>query len=141
MRLPDWEQRLSAWIVANRDRPFLWGQWDCALAAFDAAAAITGEDRAAEFRGQYETREGAAEALRRLGQGTLIRTINAKYERRPVGKARRGDLVWHAGSVGVCVGGAGLFVGEERLADAAGVAMREGLITIPRKLLTKAWTV
>jgi hypothetical protein len=141
MRLADWEQRLSAWIVANRDRPFAWGTWDCALAAFDAAAAITGEDRAAEFRGQYDCRKGSAEALRRLGKGTLIRTINAKYERRPVGKARRGDLVWHSGSVGVCVGGAGLFVGEERLADAAGVQMREGLITVPRKLLTKAWTV
>jgi hypothetical protein len=131
-RLPNWEERLSGFIVANRDRPFEWGRWDCALYAFAAAAEITGEDRAAEFRGQYDSRAGSAETLRAQGKGTLLKTIDSKYERRPVGKARRGDLVWHKGAVGVCIGGAGLFVGQGE---------REGLITVPRAELTKAWTV
>ena len=84
---------------------------------------------------------GAAEALRELGKGTLIKTVDAVFERRPVGKARRGDLVMFEQSIGVCVGGAGLFVGEEHLADASGIPMRAGLVTIPRASLTQAWTV
>ena len=133
-RLPDWEARLSAWIVANRSREFAWGQWDCILMACSAVEAQTGADPAAEYR-------GAAEALRELGKGTLLKTVDAEFDRRPVGKARRGDLVMFDQSIGVCVGGAGLFVGEERLTDAAGIPMRAGLVTIPRASLTQAWTV
>jgi hypothetical protein len=140
-RLSDWEQRLSDWIVANRSRPHEWGQWDCILMATSAVAAMTGEDPAAEYRGRYSDERGAAEALRDLGQGTLLKTVDAAFERRPVGKARRGDLVWFEKSVGVCVGGAGLFVGEERLADKAGLPLREGMIVIPRRYFLKAWTV
>jgi len=140
-RLPDWEARLSAWIVANRSREFAWGQWDCILMACSAVEAQTGVDPAAEYRGRYSDARGAAEALRELGEGTLIKTVDAEFDRRPVGKARRGDLVMFDQSIGVCVGGAGLFVGEERLTDAAGIPMHAGLVTIPRTSLTQAWTV
>jgi len=140
-RLPDWEARLSAWIVTNRSREFAWGQWDCILMACSAVEAQTGVDPAAEYRGRYSDARGAAEALRELGKGTLIKTVDAEFDRRPVGKARRGDLVMFEQSIGVCVGGAGLFVGEERLTDAAGIPMRAGLVTIPRASLTQAWTV
>ena len=109
--------------------------------ACSAVDAQTGVDPAKEYRGRYTDARGAAEALRELGRGTLIKTVDDVFERRPVGKARRGDLVMRKGAIGVCVGGAGLFVGEERLADAAGIPMREGLVTIPRASLTKAWTV
>lgn len=141
MRAPDWEARLSDWIVANRDRPFEWGAWDCVLAAMSAVEAMTGEDPGAAYRGRYDTKEGAAQALRTIGAGTLLKTVDAQFERRPTGRARRGDLFWFEGAVGICIGGAGLFVGEERLADKASIALRAGLITIPRSLLTKAWTV
>lgn len=140
-RLPDWEARLSAWIVANRAREFAWGNWDCILMACSAVKAQTGLDPAAEYRGRYIDARGAAEALREIGKGTLLKTVDDVFERRPVGKARRGDLVMFEQSIGVCVGGAGFFVGEERLADAAGIPMREGLVTIPRVSLTQAWTV
>lgn len=140
-RFEDWEQRLSEFIVENRDRPFEWGQWDCILMACAAVEALTGEDPAAEYRGRYTDGKGAALALREIGEGTLLRTVNAVFERRPVGQAQRGDLVWFEQSVGLCIGGAGLFVGEERLADKAGLPMREGLIRIPRASLSKAWAV
>lgn len=140
-RLPDWEARLSAWIVANRDRQHEYGQWDCILMACSAVEAQTGVDPAAEYRGRYSDAKGAAVALRELGKGTLLKTVDDVFERRPVGMARRGDLVWFEQSVGVCVGGAGLFVGEERLAERADVPMREGLIRIPRARFVKAWTV
>lgn len=141
MRRPDWEARLSAFIIENRDRPFEWGQWDCILMACAAVYAMTGDDAAAKYRGQYSDAAGAAKALRELGQGTLLKTVDAEFQRRPIGMARRGDLVWFSGSVGICAGGAGLFVGEERLADKADIPMREGLIAIPRANFVKAWTV
>ena len=140
-RLPDWEAKLSEFIIANRDRPFAWGSWDCILMACAAVEAMTGEDPAAEYRGRYDDATGAAQALRDLGEGTLLRTVDSVFERRPAGMARRGDLVWFEQSVGLCIGGEGLFVGEERVATSADVPMRAGLISVPRSLFLKAWTV
>ena len=141
MRLPDWEQRLSAFIAEHRDRPFQWGEWDCVLFATAAAAEITGTDEAAMFRGKYDSRKGSADVLRKLGKGTLLKTLDAHFERKPASMAQRGDLVWFAGSVGVCFGAHGLFVGEARLAKKAGVLLHEGLIAIPRRDWQKAWAV
>lgn len=132
-RLPDWEARLMAFISAGYSRPFVWGRWDCALFATACAAELTGEDRAAAFRGQYDTREGAALALRTLGKGTLLATMNDLFPLRPVGLARRGDLVAYGSSIGVCMGRYGLFVGEE--------GEREGLVSVPRGEFSRAWEV
>ena len=140
-RLPDWERRLHDFIAANVDRPFDWGQWDCALFATACAAALTGEDAAAAYRGTYDSRAGSAHALRELGQGTLLRTVAASFAEKPVARAQRGDLVWCDGSLGVCMGAFALFVGEERLASKTGALMREGLISIPRRAWTRAWAV
>ncbi|MES2904636.1 MAG: hypothetical protein V4696_10665 [Pseudomonadota bacterium] len=141
MRLRDWEARLSAFLAERRDMPFAWGSMDCALFATAAAAAQTGDDRAAEYRGTYTDRKGSAAALRCLGKGTLLRTMDSLFPRCPPAFARRGDLVWFKGSVGVCVGGEALFVGEVRVAKAAGVMLREGLIAVPRGEWTRAWRV
>lgn len=141
MRLPDWEERLSAFVAENMDRPFEWGRHDCALFATACAAAITGEDRAEQYRGTYSDRKGSARALRKLGKGTLLRTLSDLYPPKPAAKAMRGDIVWFAGSAGISLGAFGLFVGEERLAEKAGLLMREGLVQVPRTLLTRAWAV
>lgn len=139
-RLPDWEARLSEWIVANRSREFAWGEWDCILMACSAVEALTGEDPAAEYRGRYSDAHGAAKALRKLGKGTLLKTIDAEFERRPVGMARRGDLIMRKGAIGVCVGGAGLFVGDAEHVE-TGEVVGSGLVPIPRAEFGKAWTV
>lgn len=133
-RLPDWEARLSAFLAANRDRPFAWGSWDCALFATACAAEITGEDRAAAFRARgYSDAHGAALALRELGKGTLVATMDDLFDPQPVGFARRGDIVMANGALGVCIGAVGLFVGEE--------GTHEGLVSIPRAEWTRAWRV
>ena len=132
-RLPDWEERLVAFMAEHRARPFEWGAWDCALYATACAAELTGTDKAADFRGAYSTREGAALALRELGKGTLIATLDSLYPPKPASKAVRGDLVGAFGAIGVCMGGYGLFVGEE--GDAA------GLLKIERAEWERAWGV
>lgn len=140
-RLPDWEARLGRFIAENRQRPFAWGAWDCILYACSAVEAMTGGDPAEEFRGRYHDKDGAAAILREVGKGTLLKTVDSKFPRRKPGHARRGDLVMFSGAVGVCLGAVAEFVGEERLAAALGEVHREGLVTVPRGLWTKAWTV
>lgn len=140
-RLPDWEERLHAYLVSVFDRAFEWGQHDCGLFVCAAAEAVTGIDRAADLRGQYSTREGASRALKEIGSGTLLRTMNARFTPKPVGMAHRGDIVWFQGSVGVCTGSTALFVGEERFAETAGIPHRTGLVSVHRSLWQKAWAV
>lgn len=140
-RLPDWEERLGLFIAENRDRAFAWGAFDCILMACAAVEAMTGVDPAAEYRGRYDDAKGAALALRELGKGTLVKTIDAVFPARPLGKAQRGDIVMFRGSAGICMGAFGLFVGEEALADAVTTPQREGLVSIPRALFERAWAV
>lgn len=140
-RLPDWEERLGAYIASVRDRPHVWGEHDCILHGASAAEAQTGVDIAEAYRGKYADRKSAAAILKAQGKGTLLRTLNATLSKRRPAMARRGDLVWFEGSVGVCLGREAAFVGEELLAESAGVAMREGLVMIPRRLWSKAWAV
>lgn len=142
MRLPDWENRLSAFITERFDMPFEWGQNDCILFAMSAVEAMTGEDKGAAYRGRYSDKEGAALALREIGKGTLLKTVDSQFDRRPAGTARRGDLVMTAtGSVGVCLGGVAAFVGEERLADLIDTPLRTGIVTLPRSAFKYGWTV
>lgn len=140
-RLPDWERRLSDFLARNGDRPFEWGEWDCALFCASAVEAMTGEDPAAEFRGTYRSERGSVRAIDDIGQGTLIRTMNARFDRRKPAFARRGDIVMAKGALGVCIGQRALFVGELQLIEALGLPIREGLIPVDRSAWSRAWAV
>ena len=129
-RLPDWEERLHAFLDDNAVRVFEWGQWDCGLYVTAAAAAQTGVDLGKPFRGTYTTAKGAAEALRAIGAGTLQRTITALFGAPiPTAQAQRGDIIMDGRNAGICMGGHGLFLTEE------------GFEKQPRTAWTKAWAV
>lgn len=66
-RLPDWPERLAAFIEQRRHRPFAWGDNDCASFAAGAVAAMTGTDTAAWLPGSWVDEEAAASALRAGG--------------------------------------------------------------------------
>jgi len=140
-RLPDWEFRLHEFMLANCERPFAWGEWDCILFACAAAEAITGEDKAAAFRGQYSNEAGARAILRELGQGTLLRTIDHHFEAKPVGYAGRGDLVWHNGCAGVCLGQTAAFITDPEIMDAMNAPRNGQFVMLPRADWQKAWAV
>lgn len=132
-RLPDWEQRLHAYLASHEGAVFAWGRLDCALFAAGAVAAMTGLDPAAGFRGHYRSARGSVRALRRIGAGTLAATIAQLFPEKPAGYARRGDLVMVDDMVGVCIGAEALFVGEE---DGSA-----GLVRFPRSAWSTAWSV
>lgn len=141
LRLPDWEVRLHDFMAANRDREFAWGEWDCILFACAAAEAITGHDAAAAYRGQYSDEKGARAILRKLGQGTLLRTVNANFEPKPVPFAIRGDLIWNNGCVGVCMGATAAFVTDPAAMDAIEAPRIGGFVMLPRAEWQRAWAV
>ncbi|BAK66896.1 hypothetical protein SLG_22210 [Sphingobium sp. SYK-6] len=133
-RRPDWEVRLSAYLAERFDAiVFEWGASDCALYTADAVLAMTDADIAARFRGKYSTAAGSAKALRKYGAGTLKDTFDTLLPPKPVGYARRGDVVMHDGAVGICIGADALFM---RLPEAG-----PGLERIPRPDWSHAWSV
>jgi len=96
-RLPNWQPLLAAQIEKAQRSKFEWGVFDCALAACDAALAITGEDPGAAYRGKYKT-EAEAAALTGSGNGalgTFAATVATSIGAKEVPKffARRGDIV------------------------------------------------
>lgn len=67
VRYPDWSSKLLKYMTEATSKTFEWGSFDCALNVADSTFVITGTDFAAQFRGQYNTEEGAYELLRSLG--------------------------------------------------------------------------
>ena len=115
-RVPDWPDRLAAYIERVRREPFCWGRHDCALFVAGVVHAMTGRDIAAAWRGPYGSALSAARMIRRItGAYPLADGINAYTqaqgwrERQPT-TAQRGDVVLLRASaknrqaLGVCVG-------------------------------------
>lgn len=42
-KLDDWHRRFHEFLVQNKGRPFVWGEWDCCKFTDAAVQAITGE--------------------------------------------------------------------------------------------------
>jgi hypothetical protein len=137
-RFPDWETRLASYLEPLRAVRFAWGKhrrgkMDCCTFSAGAVKAMTGEDPIPEFRDTYASEEEAQAALATIGNGTLIRTMNAKFDRVPPSHAHRGDIVMVDGNLGISMGDVSLHVGAE--------GERDGLIRYPRARWRKAWIV
>lgn len=88
-RLPDWPERLHAYLQRHAATPFAWGEHDCARFAAGAVQAITGCD---VLPATWRDKAQAAAALRKLGG--LLPAMDAALPRLPrVGMAWRGDVL------------------------------------------------
>lgn len=130
VRLPDWETRLGSYLQEPGRSVFDWGTNDCALCGVGAVMAMTGEHPAPQFVGAYDDREGAALALRELGAGTLVATMDDLFPRMKTGHARRGDLVFAQAAVGICLGATAVFLTET-----------DGFTHFPRAAFEIAWRI
>ncbi|HEY1844473.1 MAG TPA: hypothetical protein VGH05_06385, partial [Buttiauxella sp.] len=83
MRYPDWQRQLVNTLQAAKQRPFLWGEHDCALFAADCVKAMCGEDFASAYRGTYSTEIGAKKALLR-NHGSLEKALKSCLDEVPV---------------------------------------------------------
>ena len=140
-RVSAWDMRLAEYLAYWRQgfeqgtlsELAFWGSRDCCTFAAGGVYAVTGEDPMAEFRGEYATREESAKALRETGEGTLLKTLDAKFPGREIAFGRRGDLAFYSGNVGVIAGAEAIFVGQE---DDG-----EGLTGVPRADWSHVWSV
>jgi hypothetical protein len=134
-RLPDWPERLAAFIEARRDMPFDWQVNDCCVLAADAVLAMTGRDFLADYRGRYATEE-QAEAL--MGEGGLpafLPRVMAAFgaQEVPPAGAQRGDVALiRLENQLVC----GVVTGPHIAAPGA-----RGLAFVPLRRATMAWGV
>lgn len=109
-------QELNTLLIEKKNEPFKWGTWDCCIFAADCVLVMTGEDKLELFRGTYGSKYTAAKALREIGSGTLVSTLQDHLgESIAPHRAWRGDLVIHKNNVGVCVGTHAYFVAEDGL--------------------------
>ena len=94
IRSHNWTDLLTNFIQSRRNTPFVWGKNDCCLFPADAVLAMTGEDKAADFRGTYNSAIGAKRALKKKGysniEEALTSILGAPVSRLSV---RRGDVV------------------------------------------------
>jgi hypothetical protein len=144
-RKQDWDVRLFAYIEANSARPFVWGEFDCALFACDCVREMTGVDMASEFRGKYKSVRGALRLIKPfeslMGLANAI-ALRHGLEKVPWAFAQRGDIVIVPAPWLECPAVAGpygaLGIMCDRMALAPGL---EGLIPVPPSTILGAWRV
>lgn len=104
MKKHNWHVNFMEMVSSRADQPFKWGELDCALFAADAVSLMTGQDLASEFRGKYDSEEGAQKVLSAANGGGLLGVLNDKLE--PIDKAfcQRGDVVLFKTDLGPTTG-------------------------------------
>jgi hypothetical protein len=116
-RLPDWRARLAATLAIDPGKQFAWGSHDCFLGLVaPAVEAITGVDIGAEFRGTYDSPEGARAALEAAGFSDLAEAVASDFPEIPPARMHIGDIaVIPSESEGLGVG-LGVVIGERIVA-------------------------
>jgi hypothetical protein len=136
-RVHNWPEKLDEVLVANRDRTFAYGTFDCALFAADVVKEITGTDYAAELRG-YDSQLSAYRIVKQFGSiESMVTKLLGKEPIHPSG-AHRGDVVLASlelasGEQGEILG---IVAGARCFAPTA-----KGLRTFPRSAARLAWRI
>jgi hypothetical protein len=110
-RKHSWPEDLHKFLHEHADKPFTWGSHDCALFVCNWIENATGVDVAAEFRGQYKTKLGAAKIIRKVTGGESVEHV-AEHVTKQHGIpelpsplfAQRGDVVLFDGAEGPALG-------------------------------------
>jgi hypothetical protein len=137
-RFPDWQSRLSDYLVRTANRPFQYGVLDCGLFVAGAIEAMTGVDVADGMRGKYSSRKTAFAAIRSLcGRASMTGIADYLAERHGIEEtllafAQRGDVVQlHSGTIGLVA-----MHGTEILVPCA-----DGILRLPLSYAIRAWRI
>lgn len=94
MRKQGWEKRLSDFLSAEREAPFVWGKNDCIAFAAKAANEVVERDLMPEFDSYGAYDEKAAQEMLAKFDGDLCRFFDAHFRRRyNLNFIQRGDIV------------------------------------------------
>lgn len=145
-RREDWERRVNDYLATIRKSGHKWGggdnETDCALAWAGAIEAMTGVDLMAEFRGKYETEEGALALIEAKGFADLPSLLDDMLPRVTRSSAQRGDLVMvKGGALALAWGEVALAIGEFRATPGGDLLYPAGIVRVPRADWRKAWRI
>jgi hypothetical protein len=137
VRLPDWQSRLSAYVVRCAAKPFRYGDQDCGLFVAGAIEGMTGVDVAAELRGYRNRSEAFARIRDVCGRGrmdAIADHLAAQFGVQEIGVnfAGRGDAVqFRTGRLGIVA-----MHGTELLTP-----YKDGLLRLPISHAVRAWRI
>lgn len=117
MRPENWPSMLDDYVQAARRTPFAWGTHDCVSWTCGWHALMTGEDVYAPFRGLYDSEQRAfrvmldndVHGMEQAGRFLFGEPMENKR------LIARGDIVYSAGELGICLGGLCAFVQQSGL--------------------------
>jgi hypothetical protein len=110
-RKPDWQIHLNKYIAEVQSKKFKYGKWDCCHFGAGAIKAITGSDLMKEYRGKYKSKK---EAMEILDKKPLFEILKEKLGKPvPAAQAKRGDLAFHEGRVGIIIGRYAIFLTDD----------------------------
>lgn len=131
MRIDGWENILYDYLNKSKDLCFEWGANDCALWASSFVDLITGSNYASDWRGLYNTEEGAASLMAERGFANCEAIADNYLQEKILKLASRGDLVLHeTGALGICAGRISYFL-----------TPNSGLVAVMTRTCKKAWEV
>jgi hypothetical protein len=92
----NWEISFDTFIQENKNKPFIWGSWDCCKFSNALIKQITGEDLIPKSL-TWKDEESAMKAIKKYG-GTLLKSIekackSKKVKEIPNAYMTKGDLV------------------------------------------------
>lgn len=142
-RVRGWEIALARVIEHHAQTAFAWGASDCLTMVGDAAAALTGFDPMAQFRGRYSSGAGAARVLKAEGYASVADAIASRLVEVAPAMARRGDCgVIETVVRGKTVLAAVVVTGAEVVGKSSpGKAGGTGLAILSRDRLVRAFRV
>lgn len=118
-RAENWPGLLATAIEEARNRPFVWGEHDCALFAADVVLKMTGQDLAADFRGLYASKTQAIKILGAAGGLDAVVTGLLGWPLYHPKLAQRGDVVMvdtpEGRALGICNGATAACAGPDGL--------------------------
>lgn len=113
-RRRDWRPRLAAYLGEVARRGFRPGRHDCALFVAGAVEAMTGEDLAARWRGQYRSLKAGQLALQADGYADHVDLVAHLFSETTPAHAHVGDIAACPGRGGIAalgiVQGASVYV-------------------------------
>jgi hypothetical protein len=142
-RLENWDTgALHEFLIERADRPFTWGENDCALFVADGILAMTGIDIAADFRGRYSNEEDAFATVRMITGGSTLEDAAAWCAMRHGLDEWPGPLFAQRGDMAIVENEGRLISGLVHLSGRHVVTVGEsGLRRFPITAIVRAWHV
>ena len=99
------KEKVSRVYIENTEpNTFKYGFLDCAIWVGKYVKLLTGNDFYSQFENRYKTWSGGRDEIRNAGHESLTDYMDKNFSSIPVLMAKRGDVVFFRGAIGICQG-------------------------------------